>query len=315
MIQAFIKIRLLQIYRSAKALGLFRTVFFICLSGFFAFGMLMQTSKMPDSYYTSGIYLLIIVFIQLKRHDKRFLKINFSNYKLVLLTEYLLLMLPLYICLVYHFQWNALFAVIVLTVLVINIDIKLKKRSINTVFQRMIPSACYEWKAGVRKTLVYIFALWLLGLGTSFFVGSVPVALFVLGILPLSFNERNEPVQMILSFEMDTNRFLLYKIKTQLYLFSTVAIPLIGAFLLFHTDLWYIPIIEYFVFAILYIYVILTKYAFYQPNIKSNSVQLFEAIGAIGAFIPFMFPVLLLLAIRFYFKSRKNLNFYLNDYH
>lgn len=84
--------------------------------------------------------------------------------------------------------------------------------------------------------------------------------------------------------------------------------------MVFHHDIWYIPIIEYFIFISLYIYVILTKYAFYEPNSKSKAAQVFGVIGVIGGIIPVLLPVVWLLSIRFFFKSKENLNIYLNDY-
>jgi hypothetical protein len=314
MIRAFIIIRLKQILRAIKGLGLIRIIFLIGLSGFFVFGLFKETAETPNSIYATGLYLIIITLIQLKRPDKRFSQIHFSNYKRIFFVEYLLLMIPWFICLTYHNQWIPVISILVLTLLVVNIDFKTRQRSLNTSIQRLIPSDCFEWKCGLRKSLFFIVPMWLIGLGTSFFIGSVPIAIFILGILPWSFYEKGEPIQMILAYERGSKGFLMHKIKLQLTLFSIISIPLIIAFLLFHPDLWYVPIAEFFLFATSHIYVILTKYAFYQPNNKSNGAQAFGAIGAMGMIIPVLIPVIWLLSIRFYFKSKENLNFYLNDY-
>ena len=314
MIQAFIKLRFRQILRATKGLGLIRIIVLIVLLALSLASLFMQTEQTPNSFYFTGIYLTIIALIQVNRHDKRFMQIHFSNYKLIFLTEYLLLMLPLFTCLIYNNQRISLISSIVLTSLIINLDLKIRQKSLNTSIQKMIPSDCFEWKGGVRKTLVLIVALWIIGLGTSFFIGSVPIVLFILGILPWSFNEKSEPIQMILAYELGPVKFLRYKIKMQLNLFSILSIPLIIAFILFHPDKWYIPIAEYFIFINSYIYIILTKYAFYQPNNKSTGAQAWVAIGAMGMIIPVFIPVVWFLSIRFYFKSRTNLNFYLNDY-
>jgi hypothetical protein len=314
MIQAFIKLRFRQIFRATKGLGLIRIIVLTILSAILVIGLFTQTEKTPNSFYVTGLCLIIITLIQVNRHDKRFLQIHFSNSKLIFLTEYLLLMSPLFICLIYGKQWIPLISSIALTSLIINLDFKIRQKSLNTSFQKMIPSDCFEWKGGVRKTLVLIVALWIIGLGTSFFIGSVPIVLFILGILPWSFNERSEPLHMILAYELGPTKFLIHKIKMQLSLFSILSIPLIIAFLLFHPVKWYIPIAEYFIFITSYIYIILAKYSFYQPNNKSTGAQAWVAIGAMGMIIPVFIPVVWLLSIRFYFKSRNNLNFYLNDY-
>jgi len=314
MIQAFIKLRLKQIFRATKGLGLVRIIVLIVLAALFVTALFMQTERTPNSYYVTGIYLIIIALIHVKRQDQRFLKIHFNNFRLIFVTEYLLLMSPLLICLIYNNQWISVISSLLLISLIVNLDFKIQQKSLNTSIQKMIPSDCFEWKGGVRKRFILIVALWIIGLGTSFFIGSVPIVLFVLGILPWSFNEKNEPLQMILAYELGPAKFLMHKIRMQLSLFSILSIPLIIAFLLFHPDKWYIPLAEYFIFITSYIYIILTKYAFYQPDNKATGAQAWVAVGAMGMIIPVFIPVIWLLSIRFYFKSRTNLNFYLNDY-
>jgi len=314
MIQSILKIRFKQIFRATKGIGLIRYIFLISLLGFLAFVLFKQTAVLPNSFVATGIYLTIILLIQINRTDKRFLKIHFNNFKLILLIEYLLLLIPLFICLIYYLHWTLVILVIALTLLIVNIDFKHRQKSLNTFIQRLIPSSSFEWKSGVRKTLFLIIAFWIIGLFTSFFIVSVPIVLFVLGLFPLSFYDKGEPIQMILSFEMGTNKFLFHKIKMQLALYTILSIPLIIAFLIFHLDKWYIPTIEFIVLSTSHIYIILTKYAFYQSNSKSGGAMAFSLIGAMGIIIPVFIPLIWLLSIRFYFKSRKNLNFYLNDY-
>lgn len=119
---------------------------------------------------------------------------------------------------------------------------------------------------------------------------------------------------MIIAFEKSSKDFLFHKIKRQTVIFSILIIPLIISFLFFHPDKWYIPVVEYLIFITLHIYLILTKYAFYDSNRESPAGQAIVAIGVLGGFIPLFLPVVWLLSIRFYFKSIKNLNYYLNDH-
>jgi hypothetical protein len=314
MIQSFINIRIKQILRSSKGLGLIRIIVLTGLLGIAGYGLFTQTRDTPNSFYSIGIYLTIITLVHISRSDGRFLKIHFNNFKLIFLIEYLLLLLPLFACLIYHKHWISVISVSACTSIVVNIDFKIKQKSLNTSIQRLIPSDCFEWKGGVRKTFALIVVLWIVGLGTSFFVGSVPIVLLVLGILPWSFYEKDEPLQMILAYEMGPDKFLIHKIKMQLSLFTILSLPLIFSFLIFHPDKWYIPIAEFLIFTTSHIYIILTKYAFYQPNNKSSGAKAWVAIGAMGLIIPVLIPVVWLLSIRFYFKSKETLKFYLNDY-
>ena len=314
MIRSILYIRLKQAGRAATGLGLGRCLFLAGVSGFLAFLLFLQTAAFPNSLYAAGIYLAVIFLLQLNRPDKQFLKITFIHHKVIFLAEYLLLLIPLLICLAYHQLYQLLTATFVIAFLITNVDYKARHRSMNTMIQRVIPASCFEWKSGVRTSLVLMGVVWVTGMYTSFFIASVPVVLFFLGILPLGFYERGEPVQMVLAYEMGAVSFILHKIKMQVVLFTILSMPLILAFCIFHPDIWYIPVLEFLVLITSQGYLVLVKYAFYQPNTKPGGAQVFGLLGTIGLIIPILIPLVWLLSVRFYFKSVSNLNFYLDDY-
>jgi hypothetical protein len=294
--------------------GLIRILFLIGLLTFILFLAFAATSKTPDSFYVAGITAFILLMIQAKRQDKLFLKTTFEHYRLIFFAEYLLLASVSLAFLVFHFEWIPFLVLISAIYLIVQLELRSVRRSLNSRLQQLIPSECFEWKGGVRQTLFILIPLWMIGLGTSFSTGSVPVVLFIIGIIPFSFYEKGEPYQMIIAFEKSVTQFLFRKIRMQILLFSILVAPLILAYLVFHPELWYIPVVEYLIFVSLYIYLILTKYAFYEPNQKSAAAQIFGAIGAFGGFIPVFLPVVWLLSVRFFYKSKANLIVYLNDY-
>ncbi|MFA5417891.1 MAG: hypothetical protein WC341_05480 [Bacteroidales bacterium] len=314
MIAAFLNIRIKQFNRAMSGLGLFRVVFLLGLLGFAGFVIFMLSSEETNSYYVSGGLVLILITLQLNRRDQAFLKTHFDTYKRLFLVEYALIAFPIALVLSIHSQWIPLLLLVASTGIITQLDYKPKQRSTNSLLQRLIPPASFEWKSGIRRSLFFIVPLWFIGLGTSFFTGSVPIVVFILGIIPISFYENGEPIQMITVYEKNTHQFLWLKIKLQLQVFSAITLPLIGAFIIFHIEYWYIPVIEYLVFISLHIFLILTKYTFYQPNSKSAAASIFGAIGAIASIMAIFLPIVWLLSIRFYLKSVKNLNFYLDDY-
>jgi len=314
MLRAFIRIRFKQLFRAIIEIGFFRIVILIGLIVFLGIYAFMLTEKSPNSMYISGITLGIIALIHTKRQDKIFLKTHFNNFRLILYVEYLLLSIPILAFLIWHLQWIPIAALLFTPGIIVFIDVKPTYRNLNTKLQKLIPNTCFEWKAGIRKTFYATVMLWFAALSTSFYIGSVPVAIFGHGIISLSFYEKGEPLQMLLAYEKSTNHFLLQKIKVQLVLFSVLTLPLIIAFTVFHSEYWYIPTAEYLIFISLHIYTILTKYAFYTPNSISPAAQTFSAIGAVCGIIPLLLPVVWLLTVRFYFKSCENLNTYLDDY-
>lgn len=314
MIVNLINIRFKQFYREILRIGFFRIVVLLGLSFMLFVFLYLQTSTYPNAIYSSIIVLLFILLLHTQRDDKLFLKSNFNNFKWIYFVEYLLISLVLIVFLLLNDYWNiALFAIVIIGIIV-QFDFKVNQISYNTRIQKWIPDECFEWKNGIRKRFILTLSIWLFGISLSFFVGSVPIAIVLLGIISLSLLEKGEPYQMILAYEKNPNNFLLLKIRQQIAILTIVSAPLILSFLFFHLNLWYIPLIILLIFCILQFYSILVKYSFYEPNSKSAAAQMFIGIGVAGFMMPIFAPLILLLSFRFYLKAKQNLNYYLNDY-
>ncbi|MCF8336110.1 MAG: hypothetical protein K9H65_05875 [Bacteroidales bacterium] len=315
MIKAFFYIRMKQFIRTMKELGIVRMLFLLILFIFLVVAVFEYTSDSPHVYVTVLIYMAGIITIQLNRKDLAFLETRIHHYKRILIVEYMVLAIPLIAGLLYNHYYGMLILALVSVVLIPNIG-KVPRVGIpNKLFLQWIPDDCFEWKAGIRKAFVWIVLIWTIGVATPFSLGTVPLAIVILGIIISGFYEYGEPLPMVLAFEKSNRRFLSHKITMHIKLFSVLSVPLICAFIAFHPDKWYIPVAAYLIFLSLHCYIILTKYAFYEPNTKSRASQTFGLIGILGVFIFLLLPVVWILAIYFYFKSKENLNFYLNDYY
>ena len=314
MIKALLHIRLRQFYRAICTIGLFRMIFVAGLIGFVGFTVFITSATESTSPGLSLAFLALITLIHLKREDKLFLKSNFPNPKMLMLAEYALLAIPVAGCLLLHQQILAL-ALLVGLVPIAHLDVKTKYSALNTHLQQRIPPDAIEWKSGLRKQLFLIVPLWILAALTSFFIGSVPLALFLLGIAVLGFHEQCESLAVLFSYELGAGKLLRLKILRQLQLYSLMVVPLIALFLVFHPDRWYIPAAEYLLFCCLQVYAVVVKYAFYQPNNRSSAAQLFVGFGVVGCLMAVFLPVVWLLTAWFYKKSVNNLNQLLDDYH
>lgn len=315
MIRTLLIIRLKQIYRGLIGIGFFRIVFLLGLMGFLGIMLFTKTSNESTSQYISLGLLVLLLMIQLGRSDKLFLKRHFPGFKSIILTEYIAISTPVLFCLMFHGQWIPTITLFFGLLIIVHLDAPPTGKSLNTKLQDLIPPDCIEWKSGLRKQFFIIVPTWIIAALTSFFIGSVPTVIFILGILTFSFFERCEPYQVLLSYEFAPCKFLLHKVKRQIQLFSVVVMPLIGLYLIFNFDKWYIPVAEFIIFVFLHIYIIMVKYAFYEPNTKSPAAQTFGGIGALGGIIPIFLPLVWSLTIWFYLKSINKLNYYLNDYH
>jgi len=84
-----------------------------------------------------------------------------------------------------------------------------KKSNLNSIFQKIIHSDNFEWKSGLRKNLFWFVGIWFIGLLNSFFIGSVPIVIFILGTLVLNFYEKHEPLEILIANELNSIKFLI----------------------------------------------------------------------------------------------------------
>lgn len=313
----FLALSILQIKRikrSFEGLGIFRflVVALLIVGAIFAIATFLY--KGENLEIAVGVNLLLVFLLQIQRQDKTFLKINFINYRKILFYQYLFSSLPLLGFLLYHFSWLLFFITFLGIIIAPFINIKIKKSNLNTKFQHWIPDEAFEWKAGLRKFLLLMIASWLAGLAFSFFTGAVPLAIFVLGMIPLKFFEIGEPLQILISSEKSPVKLIISKFKTHTIIFTLISLPLMLAFIILHTEIWYLVLVEFVIFLSLHYYFMLLKYAWYLPNQKPGSVEVFSGIGVVGVVLPIFLPLVWLLTLWFYFKAIANLKQYLHDF-
>ena len=309
-----IKLRLQQLYKILLSAGIIRLLFILSV---FAFTVLFIFSKCAEKDFTryiTGAYLLIVLSIHLKRQDILFLKITFNHYKILIFIEYILFSTPLFVSLLYH--KNILLSSIytVLLLIVAHFHVNYKKQSKSLFFQNIIPGRCFEWKSGLRQYQYIIVILWFGGLFIAFYFATVPLVLFILGMIILSFYEKSEPLSILIYIEFSTNKLLIDKIKTHAIIFSILTLPLIIAFIVFHTNYWYIVLIELMIFLTIHIFIVLSKYAYYEPNTITSGSQIMSVLAVSSVFIPFLIPVIWILSFYLFYKAKTNLNIYLNDF-
>jgi hypothetical protein len=313
--KAILKVRLIQVKRELASLGIFRLLFVVSGFIFLAFGFFV---KMQDESVRSWIVLAYfsgIVSIQLRRKDFDFLSIYFEKPVLIRFAEYLILSTPLLIILIFNHLWIHIFVLFGGLTILPHITLSQTALPPNTLFRRWIPDTNYEWKGGLRRTLWVFVLIWSLALTTSFFIGSVPVGILILGIIVMGFYEKTEPLIFLLLPELNASQFLLTKIFRHSSLFLFINLPLFIAFLVFHSGLYYIPLFELLIFTILIPYFILVKYTFYHEGSENKGiVQIFASIGILSVFVPFLLPLIVGLSIYFSLKAHQNLKFYLDDF-
>ncbi|NPA67755.1 MAG: hypothetical protein GXO50_04010 [Chlorobi bacterium] len=309
-----LNIRIKQFIRAILQIGILRAIFLLILSVLILFYVFSNISENKNTEIIIGAYSLILLSIHVKRKDKTFLSIHSEKPRKIFFVEYFTLSVPLIILLVYFGQIIYAAMLTIFISIIPFIEINIKKTGLNTVFQKLIPDDNFEWKSGVRKNFFILVFIWFTGILTSFYVASVPVIIFIFGIIISGFYETPESLPVLSAKELNEKRFLIDKITNHIKLFSILIIPLIVLFIIFNPEYYYIPLIEYLIISCFLVYTILLKYAFYRPDKKSEAVRIFTMAGIAGIFIPVLTPLILLLAIKFMFSALSNLKLYLHDF-
>lgn len=313
-LQSIFKIRAAQTWRMLKGIGIFRLLVVMCLIAVSLCALFIYTFEQTSAIVIVLSFGAVLALIQINRPDKKFTATQLSHSQLFTTAEYFLLSVPLMACLIYHHHFLLMIATLLIDSLIPYLNLSIKTITINTRLQRLIPNNSYEWKAGVRKAFVPLCGIGLLAMSTAWFIASAPIAILLITIIVCSFYEVCEPESFLYFQQKSASQLLWRKMKTGVGLFLIATIPLVMAFIIFDHELWYIPVIEVVIFCILIIYNIVTKYAFYNPNHKPTGTTLFNGIGYFGTLFPILFPLILALAIWFYYKSIQRLKVILNDF-
>lgn len=314
MLGIYLKMRLKQLYRELSKIGLPRVLILLALLALSSWWLFNATKTFQYSLYITFGIVAGLSSLHFKRNDLSFMKINIKNYKKLIFMEYLTLLFPVFVVFAYRNHIANILILLLFILLLSNQHWQSKKHIGSQWLLQYVPKQSFEWKAGLRQSALFIILLEATALLGSSFIGSIPIVLFIIGLIPLNFYNYGEPYQILLASEMNPRKFLHQKIFNALILFSTTSLPLLVLFVVIHPSYWYIPTIEYLTFATVYCYVILLKYSFYEPNQKLESVQAFSILGSVSLIIPIFLPIIWALAIWFYFKAKIKLNYYLHDF-
>ena len=107
---------------------------------------------------------------------------------------------------------------------------------------------------------------------------------------------------------------LLHKIKRHFFLYAISSLPLVILFVLFHHDLWYIPVIEFIALLSIHIYMITVKFAHYEMDGNNSISPILQLIGVFLGLMLVTVPFLLLLSALFFQKACTNLKPILHDF-
>ncbi len=253
------------------------------------------------------IWLFFLFSIQFIRNDKVFFKLIQAKTYWIFFIEYSILTIPIIVYFVLHYAWISSLLLIFGLFLIPFFKQTLQTETTGFGTFDLLPPEAFEWKSGFRLQYLGILIVWIGSLVFSFHFLAVLVGIFLLLLISTQFYTQAEDIDWIRLYHLKPTKFLLRKMQLYAKLFFILISPLSLAFLVFHLELYYLIVAVWAAAACLIVFVILGKYAFYEPKKDLTLLQWIYWFVAFCIFVPFLVPVPLFLGFRFYRKAIRNL--------
>lgn len=308
MLPTILRLRFNQFARILEEIGVIYVMLLLLLLFPLLMGLLDKIAAIP-ALWMAGFVLVIFGNIHLNRPDKYFIKLILHRPYLMYLMEYAVLALPIIIWLIYLQNWWAVALLLSGIILVGWIPLTLRLRQRQNPLLRFPTTFIrhYEWVNGLRKSAYMILPIYVVGLVLSSYIATVPLVLFLLGLISTDFYMDCEPRIFIELYGGNARSFLRKKIGTHLLIFWLACLPLVILFLIFHASYWYILLVVMVLVSIFSILSITLKYASYQANIRLTQNGIILALMVAFTCLPFGQPIPLVMTVIYYRKALKNL--------
>jgi hypothetical protein len=321
MLANLLKIRLLQAQRELRSVGLLYAFFIAIVLFVVLYKIAFRGVAWMTDWQVAVLILALVASVHMARNDKRLLNAIFgTKVWQVYFLEYTLATLPFALDLALTGLFWTLPAIIggcgvlayVLNVVDFQrlISIKFSNTSSSIWLWWMIKPQNFEWRAGMRKTQAIIIPLYL---GTLYMVTIDFAGFWLLGFMPLLFSgfyQEFESWQILLLQGTSAKEFINQKLKTHVGLFLVFVSPIVLLYLIVYPQRWYVFLALVSVYVLNFTVLILSKYKSYIPNGYNISNTTIMALIFMGVFLPYLFPISLVLVLVFYPKSIKNLKGY-----
>lgn len=268
-------------------------------------------SNQKEAWISIALFSLLLLQFHITRKDFRFIQVNIKPSILNIQIEYLVYSIPLFIVLSIKLMFLQLIVLIGTVCFIAFIKYnRITTYSYYTSYVKIHPQM-FEWRSGLKKVFYFFAVIFIISLLlTPFRLVSI-FMLWILSNFISGFFASNESIQLLTVFAMDSRKLIRHKILSTLKYTYLVFVPVLIAYIFFNpADIWFV-ILFLFNITIYLIFVIVFKYALYEPGKDFSGNQLIHGISQLSVVIPFLLPLPAILALRFYKKAVLNLNQYL----
>jgi hypothetical protein len=331
MIITIFKIRISQLFRLLKGVGLFRIIVLLLLLWFVSF-MIYQFMISPENtFITLFVIALSLLSLHTSRKDKHFIKTTIKNPYSMYLSEYLVLVFPFLVIWIVHLNWigAGLLILFILSIPLISINLKLQNigsiikllinpfsSNLNSNFKVRLPfisNSSFEWISGIRRNLILLLPVYLIILAFSFKAYVASIGMIFISILISSFYYHGEPREFVEFFAKNPSEFIQRKIFINLKQLIIVFAPIIIIAIIFQPHTWYYLTGAIIVSFFIQVLAIIFKYGLFEENTNLNRNSIIVLLNILFVLVPMFFPVPIIMSIKYYKKARKNLKEYYHD--
>lgn len=307
-------VRRKQALRISEQIGIVRLLFLIAFLGVPLFFFLSNPLSEQNGYWISAIFSLVLFTIHQSRSDKRFLKTTFKSPFWIEVIEYSVAGIPvLFLLLINGLPLPGM--ILILSIFLIPFILeRAKKEYFAQLTNQLINPEHFELRALLRRHKVLMILTFSCGLIFSFQPVVGLIAIYIITFLIGQAHQYGEPISYIISQEKCISHFLYNKWLHVVKFWSMFSMPIVIATLIQNPTLWMITLAIVIIMSIYLLFVMMSKYAFYEPNSPLDASNFYISIGALSIILPILLPFLPGLIVISWIKAVKKLKSLLDDF-
>jgi hypothetical protein len=308
-----LQIRFLQFYREIIKAGWWAWLVILVIYVALVIKITHPSVMQPTPHELLFLFGIGVLSIHFSRKDKRLLSVIFPKKdKMYLFLEYLVFSLPLILpyILIKEFLGIILFWILCFLTAQINYSWSFGNKSTKVLLSFFTKKQYFEWYAGMRKLQYFIILLYLFCLGISYWYFSGFICLGVITFFLSEFYNEGESVFLLTIEENTAKEFLDNKLKKHLIQYLKFILPILLFYFLHYPENWLLFLTLLIVSISNFLVYILNKYKSFIPNQRLSSNSVIVGFTFIGMFVPYLFPISIILVFVFYRKSLTNLKQY-----
>lgn len=307
----YLSFRAKQFFRVLKDIGLGHLIILTPILFIGVLGVL-QFIFTSQNFTIAAFLLFSLIGNHWNRKDRFFLEQLSLPIAIIFCLDYWILSSPFIACFIFWAKWQNLI------VLSIGISILalikppyrkgINKKMLHFFPLEWIPIELFEWRTGLRKNTWLFLLLYSVGLGLSFYPITALVIIFLMALGVTTFFQFFENKDLLLALNHD-RKILQKKTLGSLKLFNLLMLPHYLLFIFFNPEPIYLAVLA-IVTSIAHLIIIFSiamkykTYSFHEHKIyNSLPLSIFVACWA----IPFLWPIPILMVIRFWRKAKENL--------